>query len=86
MSEKQIEELVSIANREIALGYPAPVALAALETGLVLAWEATDVPAMLALLRDASLGTDCMHMNLDAPCGKCWGCRRRALLDKHGRG
>jgi hypothetical protein len=35
LTEERIEHLVSFANRAIAMGYSAPLALAALETNLV---------------------------------------------------
>lgn len=43
-----------------------------------------DAPAMLELARDQVMA-DCAGIG-GAACGKCWGCRRRTLLEKHGRG
>src|SRR6185295_5287893 len=83
MSETLIERSVSLANRAITMGYPVPMALAALETALIAAWRECDALVMLELVhRWFKDGPTCDSLHMHCHCVRC---DTRALLKKHGR-
>lgn len=86
MSETLIERSVSLANRAITMGYPVPIALAALETALIAAWKECDAPVMLDLLAKwASAYESSLPRGPHAQHCDCRYHLTLALLDKHGR-